>query len=120
MTNELETYIASLKPGDKFWVDTSEYGRVSGYQETVDRITPTGRIVGQVDKFSPNGRRVGDGVWDCHLIALPTFGEKIAAYNRRQNVTHWRPAQVPVTEANIDRIEAAQKAYDATIKGIEG
>jgi hypothetical protein len=119
MTNELQTYIASLKPGDVFWVDTSQYSRVSGYRDTVERITPTGRIVGKRDTFLSDGRMVGGGYYCHRCIALPAFNEKVAAYLREERVANWKPAQVQATETNIDRVEAAQRAYDAAIREIK-
>ena len=63
MTSELQAYIASLKPGDVFWVDTSRYRTGSGYQDTVEMVTPTGQISGSKDRYMPDpndGTKPGD------------------------------------------------------------
>lgn len=52
--------LSEIKPGDKLFVQGG-YGK--GHIETVERVTPTGRVITQSYQYELNGRRRGDTGW---------------------------------------------------------
>jgi hypothetical protein len=117
MTNELQTYIASLKPGDVFWVDASRYRTGSGYQDTVRKVTPTGQISGSKNRYMPNGKLMGGGYG---RIVHPSDVARLRARMTMSQAQRWEPEPVEVTLANAPSVRAAQMAYDAAIREIKG
>ena len=124
MTSELQTYIESLKPGDVFWVDTSRYTIGSGYQDTVEMVTPTGQISGLKGRYMPDGKQMGGGdggiIHPSDVACLRARMRMTRAwFMRMTRARFWRPKPVEITLANAPSVRAAQKAYDAAIREIK-
>lgn len=62
--------LTGAKVGDKLFVKSGHYDK--GSIVTVDRITPTGRIVTKHGEFNPNGRKRGSDGWQSTWARLAT------------------------------------------------
>lgn len=71
-----------VKPGDEIYIpDCSMYG--PGRIATVDRLTPSGRIIVGGQTFDPDGTERGQAGWRPVRICLPTdeLREKIRRHD---------------------------------------
>jgi hypothetical protein len=70
--------LSGAKVGDQLFV-TGRFDR--GHLTTVDRITPTGRVVTKSGEFNPDGSKRGDTGWHRQHARLAT-ADDIAGINR--------------------------------------
>lgn len=62
--------LTTAKVGDLLYIP-SRYGR-GGRLATVERITPSGRVITQHDEFMPNGKKRGTQGWDITFAQIAT------------------------------------------------
>lgn len=71
--------LEGVKAGDKLFIKSNRYDH--GHIETVDRVTPTGRVVTKSGTFDQHGYRRGDSGW--HICwARRATEDDIAGVNR--------------------------------------
>jgi len=75
-----ELTLANVKAGDKLFVQRDRYDK--GSIITVDRVTPTGRVVTKMGQFDPDGWLRGDSKsWNRTTARIATE-DNIAGVNR--------------------------------------
>lgn len=71
--------LANVKVGDKIFVKSGSYDK--GRIVTIDRITPSGRVITAIGHFNPNGRLRGDNSW-ISTYARPATEDDVAGIYR--------------------------------------
>ena len=85
MTNDLK----EAKVGDTLWI--SDRWKPLGFLQTVERITPSGRVITKHAEYNPDGRRRGTSGFDvCYArIATPEDIAKVYRAKVLQKVSHF-------------------------------
>jgi len=101
--------LSNVKTGDKLYVP----GRFEGGSIlTVQRITPTGRIVTENGTFMPNGRLVGASGWDV-THGRPATPEDIENVRQskilhRLKATKWAEVSPETRDAIVQLLNSAK------------